>query len=316
MVPRIRWKFPHLGLSALGLSLLAHLLALGLVGGWVISRRVPPPAPFVAVPDPSTPSVLMEESAPAETETAVPEPSAVPLEPGPASGLAPGEHDPLRAPGLDLLTRSGASFPAFLLPGRGGAGPVGPGTGWSGKGTGAARPKTGNLFGMSVRAQRLGVLLDISGSMQPVLPEVVTTINRQFGDFHLILVWGCGVAPLDSDAAFERLPKTNPEPWQRFQLSSALVDQFRALPAPVYASTTADAGQGLRFAADQLGIDTLYWFADFQDPVAADQIRAVAEMLGTAGIRLYAHSVEDKPPPAVQSAILRTGGSYQVQRLK
>lgn len=73
-------------------------------------------------------------------------------------------------------------------------GGMGKGTGiGSGSGGGKGPVSGRQLFGVSIQARKLGVIADISGSMQPNIPKVMTEIFKNFPDADVVLVNGCGM---------------------------------------------------------------------------------------------------------------------------
>ncbi len=63
------------------------------------------------------------------------------------------------------------------------------------------------LFGITVEAKKLGVLVDISGSMQKYIPRVMEEIFKNFPDADVVFMNGCGVE--DWDEALKNWTATN-----------------------------------------------------------------------------------------------------------
>ncbi len=117
------------------------------------------------------------------------------------------------APPLEMLTVPGGASWAPAIPKdiktslTGGVGGTGTGTGTgagTGKGTSRAVVK---LFGITVEAKKLGVLVDISGSMQKYIPRVMEEIFKNFPDADVVFMNGCGVE--DWDEALKNWTATN-----------------------------------------------------------------------------------------------------------
>ena len=117
------------------------------------------------------------------------------------------------APPLEMLTVPGGASWAPAIPKdiktslTGGVGGTGTGTGTgagTGKGTSRAVVK---LFGITVEAKKLGVLVDISGSMQKYIPKVMEEIFKNFPDADVVFMNGCGVE--DWDEALKNWTATN-----------------------------------------------------------------------------------------------------------
>ncbi|NBT90785.1 MAG: hypothetical protein EBT50_08170 [Verrucomicrobia bacterium] len=193
------WKslFKKTIFLVLAISLAIHVLFLLAFGSVAIFKGSVPKLPFVsqeiaaeAVAD--TPPPPMEEVTP-EEPTVTEDPFATEAPPEPA-----GEES---AAALDMLTVVGGANWAPAIPKNtpvsetgviGGTG-KGSGTG-RGTGKGMGGPVSGKqLFGVSIQARKLGVIADISGSMQPNIPKVMTEIFKNFPDADVVFVNGCGM---------------------------------------------------------------------------------------------------------------------------
>ncbi|MFA9197173.1 MAG: hypothetical protein ACEQSM_06150 [Aliarcobacter sp.] len=181
------------------ISLAVHVLLLVGFGGVAIFKGKMPTMPFAAqnvpseqavtVAPPPIDEVVPEEARPDEMmpkDTSVAEESAPPLEmmtvPGGAS-WAPAIPKDIKTSLTGSVSGSGAG---------------------AAKGTGQAGVK---LFGITVEAKKLGVLVDISGSMQKYIPKVMDEIFKSFPDADVVFMNGCGVE--DWDEALKNWTATN-----------------------------------------------------------------------------------------------------------
>ena len=172
------------------ISLAVHVLLLVGFGGVAIFKGKMPKMPFAAenIPTeqpiatpPSMDEVVPEESRPDDmmpNETSAAEESAPPLE----MMTVPGGASWAPAIPKDMKTSLAGSV--------GGTG-SGTGTG-TGTGKGAARA-TVKLFGVEVKAQKLGVIIDISKSMQKYTPQLTAEIFEKFPDADVIFTNGGGM---------------------------------------------------------------------------------------------------------------------------
>ena len=172
------------------ISLAVHALLLVGFGGVAIFKGKMPKMPFAAenIPTeqpiatpPSMDEVVPEESRPDDmmpNETSAAEESAPPLE----MMTVPGGASWAPAIPKDMKTSLTGSV--------GGTG-SGTGTG-TGTGKGAARA-TVKLFGVEVKAQKLGVIIDISKSMQKYTPQLTAEIFEKFPDADVIFTNGGGM---------------------------------------------------------------------------------------------------------------------------
>jgi hypothetical protein len=189
----------------------------------------------------------------------------------------------------------------------------GSGLGFDGTGERAGRRGSGSVLGMNIFAKRLGVLLDISGSMFSSLPAVVAQIDANFNDYILVLVNGCWIRSSTRTPTFSRyFPQGDAT---ELDLTPGLTQLLGGIRKPIHYNTRADAGEALAAMASTMNVDSIYWFADFQDTVEPKRMAGLADLLRQQGIRLYVHSVDARPHPAIRAAVSRTGGRDQVQKV-
>ena len=173
------------------ISLAVHVLLLVGFGGVAIFKGKTPTMPFAAE---NVPSDQTETTAPPTTDEVVTEESR--------SGDMMLEETPSAeesAPPLEMMTVPGGASWAPAIPRdmktslTGTVGGTGTGTGTgTGGGKGAARA-TVKLFGVEVKAQKLGVIIDISKSMQKYTPQLTAEIFEKFPDADVIFTNGGGM---------------------------------------------------------------------------------------------------------------------------
>jgi len=195
-------------LLVLAVSLAVHVLILLSFGSVAIFKGSVPKLPFVSqeiaaesVAE-NSPAPPEEETAPAEETTADPFAQEVPE-------AAAAEDS---APALEMLTVVGGANWAPAIPKNAPVSESGV-MGGSGKGTGLAAakglggPVSGKqLFGVSIQAKKLGVIVDISRSMQRYTPKLFQEIFEKFPDADVIFTNGGGIQDWD-----ESLKKFNDE---------------------------------------------------------------------------------------------------------
>lgn len=194
----------------------------------------------------------------------------------------------------------------------------GRGSGGFGSGTGSGggireMAITANLFGTEVTATKLGVILDISFSTHRAIDKVLTEINKEFKDAIIVLVPGCSmrngvtatIYPLkdygkgtkdhkivgqNSTQPFtEKLLKQNKDfdkIWGKLEKEERGHIVFAKRDNN---SETSNGGSddAMEFLRDE-GVDTIYWFADFQDDFAVD-VDAVIKSMNRGRITLIMH---------------------------
>jgi hypothetical protein len=175
--------------------------------------------------------------------------------------------------------------------GAGSGSTAGTGSGMGGKGGGSGM-RFGTLFGKRVEAKKLGVILDVSGSAVPFLPEVLKQIQKDFADATLVLVDGCGMGGDSKKAEVDALvagkaKKSVADLWARFM-------EFKK-------SFYAHGGKGSsHHAFEKLleeKVDAIYWFADFADDVDANLAGKLTDELSEKQVKVYLHSFAGREPP-------------------
>jgi len=212
------------------------------------------------------------------------------------------------------------------------------GRGGGGFGSGLAGVRemavSANLFGATVTAKNLGVVLDVSRSAHPHLDKAIAEIDRSFADAPIILVSGCalGISTAGDELSdgerfqlYDRLPaKALDQPNRK--VSQQLATFFAKLGSEkseelkryfkqrgnihlIYEGNPFDADTALERLI-RMRVDTIYWFADFEDPIRAPAAEELRKKLLDDGITLIAHNFSGKPVvPEVKQIAKATGGT-------
>ncbi len=275
-------------------SLMLNLLFLtGMIFVTVSERHPSPPAIAVT-------SVITEGHSPAVESPGLRRTAAAPIRGGgpslqamPIAAAAAGGEFTMTVPDLPSFDTGVAGLsgidPAFGAGFDAGPGPGlgnGPG-GMGGTGGDGASMKVGKL---TVKARRLGVVLDISGSMQVHLPGVKKELRRTFSQAKIVEVEGCGLHWNRSSA---------PEK-QEVRLRSSADSVVEAVEMLV-----ADAK-----------VDAIYWFSDLQDGESEQGLSRLGELLNLEkgkgrAVRLYIRSLERKPSTKLAAIVRTSGGAVQ-----
>ena len=171
----------------------------------------------------------------------------------------------------------------------------GSGLGSLGNGTGGGNGN-GMVGGMRIKSRRLGVILDVSGSMNDEIREVKKDIKRNFNRATVVEVSGC------------RLDYDGDSP--QFDATTSKIDY-----KPIAKSVT-DAAEML--VADRK-VDAIYWFSDLNDPHTKAGTERLSHLLGThfgserRPILFYVRSVDREVPQALESIARRSGGAVKVE---
>lgn len=200
------------------------------------------------------------------------------------------------------------------LPGMGDA--MGEGFGFGG-GTGGG----GQIFGVHVKANNLGVILDVSFSTHNVIDKAVKEIQKSFPKAILVLAPGCAMNPnkrakIYSGKEFEKNKKRlDLGPKVQYELTDFLLGrkgkqglldknrefkrlydrakrQDRLYVVHVETPSGPMALGGVREAIeflDKEGVDGIYWFADYEDAINGGAAGAVLRLLKEKKITVYQH---------------------------
>jgi hypothetical protein len=170
-----------------------------------------------------------------------------------------------------------------------------------------------SLFGMQIKARRLAVVLDVSGSMASHLPRVLQEVDKVAKGSVAVLYYGCGLDKppprgLDGEGVFPTSREEFEKFWRLYGGSYDAVRKFRIdrkeaipneevfrvlsrRPQTYFIHNVGSSYAWLAVLSDQVrSADALYWFADFQDPVDFSQIGIVRENLQARKQRLYIHA--------------------------
>lgn len=214
----------------------------------------------------------------------------------------------------DLTRDKMMSMAGFGTAGAGGG--FGSGIGLGGKSGVTFQPIM--MFGKSINARRMAVILDVSSSMTDYLDGVVKEVDREAKGSPVICYFGCGLMrpengmhvddkiDLCKNPSFERFWRIwyGPAP---FNATPAEIKKIKFDPKdriPLEEVYRPLAKRPNTYFVDYNGIvyawtalvndlvrnaDALYWFSDFMDDVEEKEIKIVLENLKRRKQRLYIH---------------------------
>lgn len=190
-----------------------------------------------------------------------------------------------------------------------------------------------SMFGMQIKAKRLALVLDVSTSMAPHLPRVIAEVDKVARGSVVILYFGCGLEPpppggLEGDGIYSTSSVDFEKFWRlggvtltetrkfRINPTKPIPDEaiFRVLskrPQTYFIHNTGLGYTWLALLSDQVrNADGIYWFSDFQDRVEFKQATIVLENLQRRKQRLYMHAyVRGSSYDLVRSQLVEpTGG--------
>ena len=139
----------------------------------------------------------------------------------------------------------------------------------------------GEILGMSITSERLGVVLDVSQSMAGALPWIQGEMKAKLPRNPVLHVDGC------------KLEKPEPRP----QIVNGLAPE------------TVSAVQML---AEVGKVDAILWICDMGDPSNRYGVEAMEELLAEHGLQFYVLSVGKKPSPGIRKLAEGTDGWWTV----
>lgn len=168
------------------------------------------------------------------------------------------------------------------------------------------------LFGLTIKAKKLAVVLDVSSSMTPHLERVVNEVDKVAKGSVVVLYFGCGLEPPAKPLVGTKIFRTSAVEFEKFWRlggatfmetakykiksqdpipSKELFLKLSRRPQTYFIHNVGVGYTWLALLSDEVrNADGLYWFSDFQDPVDFKQIAVVLDNLKRRKQRLYIHS--------------------------
>lgn len=297
----------------LSFSLILHLMIVVVGGSAVLFRQYVEPPDFVAASE-SFIDDASQAARPPEPMSA-PEPTFTPSSPTvsapPISALATTATSTFAMNTLQLPSKGLDMGAAMESLGK----KLGDG---AGAGMGRAGGVTGMIFNKKVEAKKLGVILDVSGSAHPHLAGAIQEIEKSFADAILVLTPGCGMGEIRGRSSHEirkfasiperELSDMPPERSTASQLAKAFkIDEFEqlirrpAMQPRLFVSWFEggpNTGGGTQSSQTLVsfeylmrkGVDSIYWFADFRDPVNPEITTELLKELKRKKVKVYLHN--------------------------
>lgn len=147
---------------------------------------------------------------------------------------------------------------------------------------------------MQVKAKRLGVVLDVSGSMTSHLPAVRKEIQKSFSNATTILIDGCRL-DWDPDFVFKKTAERSSRTgW-----------------------TASSVIEAINILVTRNKVDAIYWFSDLQDGETEQGRQRLLELLRVSegpdkAVRLYIRSLEQQPTRKLNMIVRASGGLVEI----
>ncbi|MCF7788130.1 MAG: hypothetical protein K9N47_18550 [Prosthecobacter sp.] len=170
----------------------------------------------------------------------------------------------------------------------------------------------GPLFGLTIQAKKLAVVLDVSSSMMPHLERVVSEVDKVAKGSVVVLYFGCGLEAPSKPLVGTKIFRTTAVEFEKFwrlggatymETAQYKIDTRKLIPSKelflklsrrpqTYFIHNVGVGYTwLALLSDEVrNADGLYWFSDFQDVVEPKQMSVVLDNLKLRKQRLYIHS--------------------------
>jgi hypothetical protein len=179
---------------------------------------------------------------------------------------------------------------------------------------GAGRGVTATIFGKSIKASRLGVILDVSFSAHPLLDYAIEEIQKGFPDAILMFAPGCELNDRPTEIVpvgeYEKTAKNySKEKYPKAQYyTKGFIDKLLSresfkdiwddadrsgLGYVIFCEVKNNHGLGgiaeaFTHLIDQ-GADVIYWFADFDDKISVPQMEETLKELRRNNVKVMLH---------------------------
>ncbi len=271
--------------SALTFALVVHLGLVVLLGFISISMPRPNPPQIVAV------NTVQEQ----EADLASKRIDKIRRPQGPApsvpAAVVVGSRSsaPVFVPDFDLA--DDGALPAAMVGFSTGFGSRSAGSGAGGGGGG------GSIGGMKIKSRRLGVILDVSGSMDEQIRAVRREIRKHFSSASVVEVVGCSLDWSGEDPGFD-------------------LEKARGRVRMEKNADSVVAAVEILIAAGK--VDAIFWFSDLQDSQSEAGLQRLSHLLGTnfgserRPVKFYVQSVGRDPSARLAGIAKRSGGATKV----
>ena len=145
-----------------------------------------------------------------------------------------------------------------------------------------------------MKGEKLGVILDVSGSMSRYLEALRAEIRSRFESSFFLEVEGCIIEP-------------------------SLFDPSAIPTSPDNPNRRASVMNAIRELVEIEQVDSIYWFCDLQDERTKEGLRELEQLVrgrpgNTPVFHLYIRSTDDKPDEDLDQIIRLSGGAFEKRR--
>lgn len=204
--------------------------------------------------------------------------------------------------------------------------------------------RTGKIYGTEVKAKQLGVIIDVSYSAHKFLAGAIKEIQKSFPDAIIVLYPGCGIQDIregddhkvrqlseidKKEIDDKNVPKFSSAGMIKAALNIKDFEKVVDRPANrkrIFLSWSVPKGKGgkasplinhtevaFEYLLDQK-VDSIFWFADFQDPVKGTTADKLRKTLKRKKVPVHISNFSGKETAAsVKEYAEDTGGSVTSQ---
>ena len=171
----------------------------------------------------------------------------------------------------------------------------------------------GKVYGESISARRLAVILDNSGSMEKYLPKIVKNIRKNFKKPLFQIENGCSL--VKSEVANTYIKFIN-KPYD--SSTNPFMNLFEGeINSKSFGRATywIDTFGLLKTYITIHEVDTIYWFCDLKDKMDDDVINELAKLVKINKVKLYVHIPQKiRVNPLFLKLIKDSGGELIIKR--
>jgi hypothetical protein len=203
--------------------------------------------------------------------------------------------------GFQLLNPSPNALVAGNGLGTGTMGAEGAGGSGKGSGSGSGSGRGKKLFGLDVQSTNQGILviLDTSGSMEPLAAKARAVVERDFPDATVLTARGALFATEKTIAKMRK--------------ERGATDFYTGYYSDMLEYTVI--AQVKKHLDQQATVpESIYFFSDFADFVDNAAVKEFTEYLTSRKIKFFAHSVGKEPDSAITRLCKNTGGQELLQK--
>ncbi|MDF1658189.1 MAG: hypothetical protein P1U58_11300 [Verrucomicrobiales bacterium] len=184
---------------------------------------------------------------------------------------------------------------------------------------------TAEVYGTELVATNLGVVLDNSPSMLPYLEQVRAEVGKSFPLAHFREAAGSGLhqrgfyesgeyLTVDDSWFYGQLSLSESNPFDSKWHQSKIYERFQ--PHYRQVKLERDPLAALMGLITLQGVDTIYWFCDFEDDIEDEALEMLATAIEDYEVKFYVHSSNRRPDRDLVEVIEKSEGEVIRKRIR